>query len=128
MSGAEIASYVIGVDGTVLSQSRAGDSHYYLADAQHSTRLFTNAAGTVSDSYAYSAYREETANTGSTPNAYRYTGQAFDTEPDLYSNASAALPSWDRYGYTANNPTISSPTKPSPSPTSCKNDPKTARK
>jgi hypothetical protein len=70
-SGAEIASYVIGVDGTVLSQTRGVNSHYFLTDAQHSTRMLTNDSGAVSDSYAYSAYGELTDSSGSTPNDYR---------------------------------------------------------
>ncbi|MEO0565078.1 MAG: RHS repeat-associated core domain-containing protein, partial [Chloroflexota bacterium] len=123
-TGAPTASYVVGVTGTVLSQTRNGATSYYLRDAQHSTRALTDGSGAVTDAYGFSALGELTESSGSTLNDYLYTGQQYDTESDLYSLRARYYDPGDgrflsrdtypydwtnpvefnRYGYTANSP------------------------
>ncbi|MFZ3080711.1 MAG: RHS repeat-associated core domain-containing protein [Bellilinea sp.] len=122
-SGSALASYVLG--GTeLLSQKRGGATSYYLHDGQGSTRTLTDDSGAVTDTYAYTAFGERYAQTGTTANTYLYTGQKFDSLTGLYSlraryydpavgrflsqdTANLALMApgeIDRYVYTANNP------------------------
>jgi len=82
--GATLASYVLG-GAELLSQTRAGTTGYYLPDAQGSTRALTNGAGAVTDTYDYTAFGELFGVTGTTTNAYLYTGQEFDALTGLYS-------------------------------------------
>lgn len=51
---------------------------------QGSTRALTNAAGTVTDTYSYTAFGELLNQTGSTANNYLYIGQQFDALTGLY--------------------------------------------
>ncbi len=122
-SGATLASYVLD-DRGIVSQSRSGITNYYLQDGQGSTRALTNVAGTVTDTYSYTAFGELFNQTGSTANSYLYTGQQFDALTGLYDlraryydPAVGRFLSQDtypvnfsnpvelnRYGYTANNP------------------------
>ncbi|MHB8113352.1 MAG: RHS repeat-associated core domain-containing protein, partial [Bellilinea sp.] len=118
-----LASYVLG--GTeLLSQTRGGVTSYYLHDGQGSTRALTDDSGAVTDTYAYTAFGELYAQTGSTTDAHLYTGQQSDALTGLYSlraryyspgdgrflsrdNANLVLMApaeIDRYVYTANNP------------------------
>lgn len=83
-AGASTTSYVLG--GTeLLSQTRDGVTSYYLNDGQTSIRDLTDASGTITDTYHYSAYGELLSQTGSTANTYLYTGQQFDAATGLYS-------------------------------------------
>ena len=83
-SGSILASYILG--GTeLLSQTRNGISSYYLQDGQGSVRNLTDAAGNITDTYAYSAFGEVLSRTGSTVNPYQYTSQQFDALTGLYN-------------------------------------------
>lgn len=83
-SGSALASYVLG--GTeLLEQTRSGATSYYLHDGQGSTRALTTGSGVVTDTYAYTAFGELYAQSGTTINAYLYTGQQFDSLTGLYS-------------------------------------------
>jgi RHS repeat-associated protein len=122
-SGATLASYVLG--GTeLLSQTRGGTTNYYLHNGQGSTQALTDNSGNVTDTYSYSAFGETLSHTGSTVNAYQYTGQQYDSQTGLYDLRAryydptiSRFLSWDtypynfddpvqlnRYVYTANNP------------------------
>lgn len=83
-SGTVLASYVLS-DTERLSQTRNGSTSYYLQDGQKSTRALTNAAGTITDTYNYTAFGELQNHTGTTVNPYQYTGQQFDQSTGLYS-------------------------------------------
>lgn len=48
-------------------------------------RALADGAGAVTDTYDYSAYGELLSQTGSSTNAYLYTGQQFDASAGLYS-------------------------------------------
>ena len=62
----------------LISQSRAGQENYFHADALGSERTLTNASGNVTDTYQYDAFGNIEGRTGTTSNAYRYTGEYFD--------------------------------------------------
>ena len=47
-------------------------------------RLLTDAAGSVTDTYAYDAFGALISWTGATPNEYPYAGERFDPETGLY--------------------------------------------
>ena len=80
-----VASYVL-AGNQILSQERGSTTHYFLPDAQGSTRNLTDATGAVTDTYRYTAYGELYDQSGlSTTNNYRYTGQQYDSLTGLYS-------------------------------------------
>ncbi len=82
VTGAPIASYVYGDD--LLSQQRAGTSSYYLYDSAGHTRMLADDLGAITDTYDYSAFGLELNSTGTTANAYRYSGERFDPESGFY--------------------------------------------
>jgi uncharacterized protein RhaS with RHS repeats len=70
-SGAILASYVL-AGAQLVSQTRNGETSYYLPDAQGSIRLLTDESGNITDSYEYSAYGELLGQSGETENNYLY--------------------------------------------------------
>ncbi len=60
--------------GGVASQNRSGTSSFYLYDSQGSVRNLVNSAGTITDTYVYTAFGVELLASGSTVNAFRYVG------------------------------------------------------
>jgi len=79
-----LANYVLG-GPELLAQTRSASTSYYLTDAQGSARALTNSSGAVTDTYDYTAFGELLASSGTTANAYLYTGQQFDAPTGLYS-------------------------------------------
>jgi RHS repeat-associated protein len=75
-SGSLLAAYAFGHER--ISQVRGGVLRIYLADGQGSTRLLTDAAGAVTDTYDYTAFGELLDRTGDTPNDFLYTGEQVD--------------------------------------------------
>ncbi len=109
-SRATLASYVLS-DMGIVSQTRGSTTSYYLQDGQGSTRALTNAAGSVTDTYSYTAFGELLNQTGSTANNYLYTGQQFDLLTGLYDLRAryydpvlGRFLSQDMYPYNFNNP------------------------
>jgi RHS repeat-associated protein len=47
-------------------------------------RFLTNASGTITDTYTFDAFGAPIASTGTTPNAYLYSGERFDSNLNLY--------------------------------------------
>ena len=80
-TGTEV-SYVYG-DNELISQSREGDSRFYLYDSHSGTRQLTDAAGAVTDSYLYDAYGNVLKQIGDTENNYLYRGEQTDSETGL---------------------------------------------
>ncbi|MGE5672210.1 MAG: RHS repeat-associated core domain-containing protein [Fibrobacterota bacterium] len=68
--------YVYGLER--IRQRRNGGVHYYAADGQGSIRALTDTAGTITDTYFYTAFGEELAKTGTTENEFRYVGEQWD--------------------------------------------------
>jgi RHS repeat-associated protein len=69
--------------GSDLLRSDDGTSVYRHADGLGSTRLLTDAAGAISDSYDYSAYGLVVRRTGSAANPYQFAGEQRDPESGL---------------------------------------------
>jgi RHS repeat-associated protein len=84
-SGGNLAATYLhgpGVD-EVLSAKRSGTTFYLQRDALGSVVQTFSAAG-VSSSYQYDSYGKITAQTGSTPTSFAYTGREYDVESGLY--------------------------------------------
>jgi RHS repeat-associated protein len=81
-SGTVQASYVYGLG--LISQSRAGVLSFYEKDGLGSTRILTDASGSVTDTYTYDAFGNQIASTGTTVNNYRYTGEQYDSKLGNY--------------------------------------------
>jgi RHS repeat-associated protein len=98
--------------------------HFTGYDGLGTVRLLTDGSGAVSDRYAYEAFGGVLWQTGSTANAYQFTGERFNSDLGLYYlrarwynqgtgrfltrdtyplNAHHPI-EWNRYVYTANNP------------------------
>jgi RHS repeat-associated protein len=76
-AGTVIAEYTTEANqfGNVVSQRRNGQDSVYHYDGQGSTLALTDADGSITDTYAYSAFGEVTAHTGNTVNPFQYVGQ-----------------------------------------------------
>jgi len=70
----------------LIGQNAAGQQSYAHADGLGSVKVLTNAAGNVTDTYAYDAFGNQTSRTGTTVNAYRYAGEYFDDAIQLQYN------------------------------------------
>lgn len=70
--------------GDNLISQYSNNWSFYLYDGQLSTRQLTDKTGTVTDSYTYDAFGNQLAQTGSTINFYRYTGEQYDPNVGFY--------------------------------------------
>jgi RHS repeat-associated protein len=102
-------SYVYDPMG-VLSQTGSNQTLYLLKDVKHSTRLVTNASGSMTSTYYYNAFGE-LQNAGTLETKYLYTGQQFDESTGLYSlraryynPAEGRFQSRDTWAYNMQNP------------------------
>ena len=75
-------SYSYGHD--LLSQDRGGDFRFYAYDGLGSTRVLTDDAGVVTDTYDYEAFGEVLNSTGESENSYKYAGEQLDDETGNY--------------------------------------------
>jgi RHS repeat-associated protein len=57
---------------------------YYGYDGGGNVRNLTNSVGAVTDTYEYDAFGNLLSQTGTTPNLYRYRGEQYDSDLDLY--------------------------------------------
>ena len=80
-TGTEV-SYVYG-GNELISQSREGESRFYLYDSHSGTRQLTDEAGAVTDSYLYDAYGNVLKQMVDTENSYLYRGEQTDSETGL---------------------------------------------
>ncbi len=84
--GAKVA-YTWGADGIVSERIFSGNkSRYYHFGPQGETRQLTNASGTVTNTYLYTAYGTTVASTGSDYNPHKYGGKV-----GYYSDGSLGL-------------------------------------
>lgn len=81
-SGNSKASYILGTGLIAIKVS--GVKKYYITDALGSVLALTDSSGNVTDTYEYNEYGELTASTGSSYNPYRFTGQQWDEDSELY--------------------------------------------
>jgi RHS repeat-associated protein len=66
-----------------ISQRRTATS-FYGYDAGGSVRQLTDNTGTVTDTYAYDAFGNTVAQTGSTVNEFQYRGEQYDASLQMY--------------------------------------------
>ncbi len=82
-TGADVAVHTHGHD--LVSQTRPGTgARSYHYDGQLSTRQLTDASGTLTDTYDYDAFGVTLAESGSSPNVYRYAGEPLDPNVGFY--------------------------------------------
>ena len=77
-----VAGYIYGDD--LIRMQRGSIDSYYHYDGIGSTRLLTDSTGAVSDSYAYDAFGNVIAGTGTTLNDYLFTGEQLDPNLGFY--------------------------------------------
>jgi len=74
--GAATATYTYGTD--LISQDRLGQTHFYHYDGHGSTTALSDQSATITDTYAYEAFGNLIARTGTTTNYQRYSGERYD--------------------------------------------------
>ncbi len=74
------------VNGTSTTQIR-----YFDYDGHGSVRALTDTSGAVTDTYDYDAFGNLIHSTGTTQNNYRYSGEQFDPDLNLYYNRARYL-------------------------------------
>jgi RHS repeat-associated protein len=67
-----------------ISQSQASGTSFYGYDGHGNVRLLTDTTGAVTDRYDYDAFGNILSQTGSTPNAYLYSGEQSDPNLGFY--------------------------------------------
>jgi len=75
-NGNVVRKYTYGLD--LVSQEQSGGVSYYGYDGHGSVRLLADAAGNVTDTYAYEAFGSLTGQIGTTGNVYLYGGEQRD--------------------------------------------------
>ncbi len=123
-AGSLTVSYVYGDD--LISQRRGGSVSYYHYDGLGSTRVLTDDAGGVTDTYTYEAFGDLVDHIGNTENKYLFTGEQYDPNAGFYylraryyspgNGRFASQDSWQgsisdpdtlhKYVYGKNNPVI----------------------
>lgn len=73
-NGNVLVEYTREPDGTLISEHRNGVDRFYHYDGAGNTTALTDINGDVTDTFAYNAFGEETARTGTTPTPFRYHG------------------------------------------------------
>lgn len=68
----------------LLAVIRSSGTRFYHLDGLGSVRALTDEAGTVTDTYTFSAFGELLVHTGSDPNAYLFAGEPLDPNSGYY--------------------------------------------
>ena len=90
------AVYVYG--NRLISQTRGGETSYYVVDAQGNTRELTNASGHVTDLYIYDAFGNLLVSQGTTVNTHLFLGEQSDPSSGLiYLRARFLAPALGRF-------------------------------
>ena len=122
-TGGQTATYTYGLG--LISRETAGGMQYYLADALGSTRLITDASGTITGECTFDAFGNPTASSGGAGNRFSFTGQWAEPEDLTFLRARFYEPETGRflsvdpvagdktdsqalnpYAYCRNNPTL----------------------
>ena len=74
-SGGTITAYYVYGLGLISRIDSGGNARYYHFDSRGSTVALTDAAGQITDSYAYDPFGTPTAASGATDNRFRYLGR-----------------------------------------------------
>jgi RHS repeat-associated protein len=72
-------------------QSNLTQTIYFVYDGHGSVRALTDANGAVTDTYDYDAFGNLLHSTGTTLNNYRFAGEQFDSDLNLYYNRARYL-------------------------------------
>jgi RHS repeat-associated protein len=92
-------TYEPGPSGRLISEHRGGVSKFYHFDGEGNTLSLTDMNGDVTDTFAYAAFGEETARTGTTPTPFRYHGeQGYYWDEDTGDYIVRARPLSPEYG------------------------------
>jgi len=85
VNGEAVRSYTYGLERINELQTVNGTqaASFYQYDGRGTVRILTNSAGAVTDTYEYDAFGNEIAQTGTTPNAYFYRGERYDSDLGL---------------------------------------------
>ena len=75
--GLERISELQAVNGTPTAS-------FYQYDGRGTVRMLTSPSGAVTDTYAYDAFGNLIASSGTTPNPYLYRGERYDSDLGLY--------------------------------------------
>jgi RHS repeat-associated protein len=96
---ANIVQAVYTYGNNLISMKRADVNSYYHYDGLGSTRQLTNSAGAVTVSYMYDSFGNKIAGTGTSDNAYGFTGQQQFGEADslMFLRARYYKPSIGRF-------------------------------
>ena len=112
-------SYITGPGGLPVEQITGSTVYYYLQDQLGSTRVLTDAAGSVAATYSYDPYGSLATQTGSVTNPFLFTGQYRDAESGMYylraryydpgtaqfvSRDAKVSSTWAPYDYVSDNP------------------------
>jgi RHS repeat-associated protein len=70
----------------LIERTRGGQGTFYDSDALGNIKALTDSNGNITDRYEYGAFGTLLNHTGSSDNAYRYTGEYFDDSAQLQYN------------------------------------------
>ncbi len=86
VNGQAVRTYTYGLEriSELQSVNNTPRASFYQYDGRGTVRMLTDSNGKVTDTYAYDAFGNLIAQTGTTPNAYLYRGERFDTDLGLY--------------------------------------------
>jgi RHS repeat-associated protein len=85
-NGAVSRTYTYGLQRISQNQviSNTWTPSFYGYDGLGTVRQLTNSSGTITDTYDYDAFGNKINSTGTTPNAYLYRGEQWDTDLGIY--------------------------------------------
>jgi RHS repeat-associated protein len=99
--------YAYGLD-LISQRDSSSNVTYYGYDGNGNTRYLTTTNGTITDTYVYDAFGIQIASSGSTPNAYLYSGEQYDPNMGFYYLRSRYMNAttgrfWTRDAFQGNN-------------------------
>jgi RHS repeat-associated protein len=84
-TGSAVARYSQGASfDDPLALLRGGTTSYYETDGLGSVTSLSSAAGSISNTYTFDSFGNQTGSTGSLVNPFRFIGREFDSETSLY--------------------------------------------
>jgi len=81
-----VTTYAWSNDGKLIGMNVGGQQRYPVLDAQGSVMALTDASGTITDTWTYDAFGNQTSRTGTTVNPFRYTSEYTDDTIGLQYN------------------------------------------
>jgi RHS repeat-associated protein len=84
VNGVVQRTYAYGLQRISQTQVASQTISFYGYDAHGDVRFLADSTGKVTDTYDYDAFGNIVGSSGTTPNVYRYQGEALDAETGLY--------------------------------------------